>query len=122
MSDIGVHAGSSNRQGPGDESEIISTLARIRAVLTSDLDLQKIVQTVTDDTTQLAGTEFGAEVIRSADITEDPRYGKNAPYYGEPAGHLPVMSGDVRVSSALGNVSSFTLSLPMTRPAQATVD
>jgi signal transduction histidine kinase len=121
----------------GDESEIVSTLARIGAVLTSDLDLQKIVQTVTDETTQLTGAEFGAffynvlneagesytlytlsgvpreafatfpmpratavfaptfhgtDIIRSADITKDPRYGKNAPYYGKPAGHLPVVS------------------------------
>ena len=120
-----------------DENEIVATLARIGAVLTSGLGMQAIVQTVTDETTRLTGAEFGAffynvlneagesytlytlsgapreafanfpmpratavfaptfhgtEVIRSADITKDPRYGKNAPYYGKPAGHLPVVS------------------------------
>jgi len=34
----------------------------------------------------------GEGVIRSDDITKDPRYGKNAPYYGKPKGHLPVVS------------------------------
>ncbi len=34
----------------------------------------------------------GAGVIRSEDITKDPRYGKNAPYRGLPPGHLPVRS------------------------------
>jgi signal transduction histidine kinase/DNA-binding response OmpR family regulator len=34
----------------------------------------------------------GTGVVRSDDITQDPRYGKNAPYYGKPKGHLPVVS------------------------------
>jgi signal transduction histidine kinase/DNA-binding response OmpR family regulator len=34
----------------------------------------------------------GEAIVRSADITKDPRYGKNAPYYGHPPGHLPVRS------------------------------
>ena len=43
--------------------------------------------------TQIFGPTFaGAEVIRSGDITKDPRYGKNAPYGGMPPGHLPVKS------------------------------
>jgi len=150
MTELRDHARSSNREGPDDESEIVSTLARIGAALTSDLDLQKIVQTVTDETTQLTGAEFGAffynvlneagesytlytlsgapreafatfpmpratavfaptfhgtDVIRSADITKDPRYGKNAPYHGKPAGHLPVVSYlAVPVISRAGNV------------------
>ncbi len=37
-------------------------------------------------------TFHGEGVIRSDDITKDPRYGKNAPYYGKPKGHLPVIS------------------------------
>jgi signal transduction histidine kinase len=137
MSDLREHVRSSDLQPANEESQIVATLARIGAVLTSDLDLQKIVQTVTDETTQLTGAEFGAffynvlndagesytlytlsgvpreafahfpmpratavfaptfhgtEVVRSADITKDPRYGKNAPYFGKPAGHLPVVS------------------------------
>ena len=31
-------------------------------------------------------------ILRSGDITQDPRYGHNAPYKGMPAGHLPVRS------------------------------
>jgi two-component sensor histidine kinase len=30
--------------------------------------------------------------VRSDDIRKDPRYGKSAPYYGMPEGHLPVVS------------------------------
>lgn len=39
-----------------------------------------------------APTFRGEGVVRSDDITKDPRYGKNAPYQGMPAGHLPVCS------------------------------
>ncbi|QHJ00146.1 GAF domain-containing protein [Xylophilus rhododendri] len=43
--------------------------------------------------TVLFGTTFrGEAVIRSADITQDPRYGHNAPHAGMPVGHLPVRS------------------------------
>ncbi|HEU0060780.1 MAG TPA: response regulator [Hyphomicrobiaceae bacterium] len=34
----------------------------------------------------------GTGIVRSPDITKDPRYGKNAPYRGMPRGHLPVCS------------------------------
>ena len=34
----------------------------------------------------------GQGVVRSDDITKDPRYGKNSPHKGMPAGHLPVVS------------------------------
>ncbi len=34
----------------------------------------------------------GTGVVRSDDITRDPRYGKNAPHRGMPEGHLPVAS------------------------------
>ena len=34
----------------------------------------------------------GDGVIRSGDILKDPRYGKNSPHAGMPAGHLPVRS------------------------------
>ncbi|MBB3762990.1 GAF domain-containing protein [Sphingomicrobium lutaoense] len=39
-----------------------------------------------------APTFKGEGVVRSADITTDPRYGKNSPYKGMPEGHLPVRS------------------------------
>jgi PAS domain S-box-containing protein len=39
-----------------------------------------------------APTFTGEGVVRVDDITKDPRYGKNAPHYGMPKGHLPVCS------------------------------
>lgn len=39
-----------------------------------------------------APTFNGEGVVRSDDITQDPRYGRNAPRHGMPAGHLPVRS------------------------------
>lgn len=39
-----------------------------------------------------APTFSGEGIVRSDDVTKDPRYGKNAPYYGKPEGHLPVVS------------------------------
>lgn len=37
-------------------------------------------------------TFHGTGVVRSDDITKDPKYGKSAPYHGMPKGHLPVRS------------------------------
>jgi signal transduction histidine kinase/CheY-like chemotaxis protein len=43
--------------------------------------------------TAVFGPTFNGDgVIRSDDITADPRYGKNAPHRGMPKGHLPVRS------------------------------
>jgi PAS domain S-box-containing protein len=43
--------------------------------------------------TELFGPTFrGERTIRIADVKKDPRYGKSAPYYGMPPGHLPVAS------------------------------
>ena len=39
-----------------------------------------------------APTFTGEAIVRSDDITKDPRYGKNPPYHGHPPGHLPVRS------------------------------
>jgi signal transduction histidine kinase len=44
------------------------------------------------NTAVFAPTFRGDGVVRLADVTEDPRYGQNAPYYGMPKGHLPVRS------------------------------
>lgn len=44
------------------------------------------------NTAIFAPTFRGEGVVRSDDIRRDPRYGKNAPYHGMPAGHLPVVS------------------------------
>jgi signal transduction histidine kinase len=43
--------------------------------------------------TAVFGPTFDGEgIVRSADITRDPRYGRNDPYNGMPADHLPVRS------------------------------
>ncbi|HYP04888.1 MAG TPA: ATP-binding protein, partial [Bryobacteraceae bacterium] len=43
--------------------------------------------------THVFGPTFRGEcIVRSDDITKDPRYGHNAPYHGMPKGHLPVRS------------------------------
>jgi signal transduction histidine kinase/DNA-binding response OmpR family regulator len=44
------------------------------------------------NTQVFAPTFTGTAVVRSADITKDPRYGHNEPHYGMPKGHLPVRS------------------------------
>ncbi len=43
--------------------------------------------------THLFGPTFRGEgVIRLADVRKDPRFGRNPPHHGMPAGHLPVVS------------------------------
>jgi hypothetical protein len=44
------------------------------------------------NTAVFAPTFDGDGTVRSPDITQDPRFGKNAPHHGMPAGHLPVCS------------------------------
>ncbi len=44
------------------------------------------------NTAVFAPTFNGEGIVRSADITKDPRFGKNEPYFGMPKGHLPVCS------------------------------
>lgn len=52
-----------------------------------------------------APTFRGEGIVRSADITKDPRYGKNHPHKGMPEGHLPVRSYlAVPVTSRTGEV------------------
>lgn len=53
--------------------------------------------------TALFGHTFnGGGTLRSDDIREDPRYGRSAPHYGMPPGHLPV-SSYLAVPVKLGN-------------------
>ncbi|HEV7323326.1 MAG TPA: PAS domain S-box protein [Ensifer sp.] len=115
----------------------LEAVDRIAKAIASNLDLDRIVQTVTDAATALAGAQFGAffynlvdpqgerytlyalsgaarsafenfelprntavfeptfrghGAVRSDDIRADPRYGKSAPHFGMPKGHLPVVS------------------------------
>jgi len=105
--------------------------------ISSHLNVDSILQLVTDSTTKLCGAAFGAffhnkidangetymlfalsgasreafekfgmprntavfhptfsgtSIVRSDNIQKDPRYGKSAPHYGMPKGHLPVVS------------------------------
>jgi signal transduction histidine kinase len=120
-----------------DQTNALEILNRASAAISGDLDLERLVQTVTDAAVELTGAEFGAffynvvdadgerytlytlsgaersafaaypmprntavfgptftgeGVVRSDDITQDPRYGRSAPHYGMPKGHLPVCS------------------------------
>jgi len=132
------------------ESQAAGRLYRISTALMAERELHDIVQRVTEESTALAGAQFGAffynvlddrgesymlytiagapreaferfpmprntkvfdptfrgeGVVRSDDITADPRYGQNAPYYGKPKGHLPVRSYlAVPVKSRAGEV------------------
>ena len=75
-------------------------LNRVGPMLAAELDTEKLVQSVTDIAKELVGAEFGSfaptfqgeGVVRCEDVTRDPRYGKNAPHFGMPEGHLPVRS------------------------------
>lgn len=120
-----------------EETQLVETLYHVGNTLIGELDLHKLVQSVTDATTSLIRAQFGAffynvvnednesytlytlsgvpheafarypmprktaifgptfdgeSIVRSADITQDARYGHNSPYYGMPEGHLPVKS------------------------------
>ena len=120
-----------------EEKQALETLQGIGAALASTLDLEQLLQAITDAGVSLSGAAFGSffynavddrgesyqlytisgvpreafskfpmprntqvfaptfrgeGVVRSDDITKDPRYGKNAPHRGMPAGHLPVRS------------------------------
>ncbi|MFS0755119.1 PAS domain-containing protein [Noviherbaspirillum sp. 1P10PC] len=120
-----------------DETRILELLNQSGQALAETLDLNTLLQTVTDTGRALTGAEFGAffyngkdasgdayllytlsgapreaferfghpratalfkptfvgePAIRSDDITKDPRYGKMAPHFGMPKGHLPVRS------------------------------
>jgi signal transduction histidine kinase/PAS domain-containing protein len=121
-----------------EETQTLEILNRINADLAGDLDLERLVQTVTDAGVHMTGAQYGAYfhnvidegqtkrlrlftlsgasasdfahlplpratplfrptfenqgVVRSQDITLDPRYGHSAPHHGLPAGHLPIRS------------------------------
>jgi PAS domain S-box-containing protein len=120
-----------------DETRILELLNDSWQSLASTLDLNSLLQIVTDSGRALTDAKFGAffynskneqgdslllyalsgaprsaferfghpratevfkptflgqPALRSDDITQDPRYGKMAPHYGMPQGHLPVKS------------------------------
>lgn len=120
-----------------DERNVLELLNDTGTSLNSTLQVDALMQLVTDAATKLAGAEFGAffyngrddsgdalmlytlsgadresfarfghprptpvfrptfvgqGTLRSDDILKDPRYGRMAPHFGMPAGHLPVVS------------------------------
>ena len=72
----------------------------------SGVDRSKFEKFPMPRNTAVFGPTFeGLGVVRSGDITKDPRYGRNAPYHGMPPGHLPVHSYlAVPVKSQTGEV------------------
>ncbi|HZH13214.1 MAG TPA: ATP-binding protein [Archangium sp.] len=136
-----------------EKDESLQTLEVLNATgqsLAAELQLERLVQCVTDAATRLSKASFGAffynvlnergqaymlytlsgvpkeafdkfpmpratrvfeptfkgeGIIRSDDITQDPRYGHNPPHHGMPHGHLPVRSYlAVPVTSRSGEV------------------
>jgi signal transduction histidine kinase/ActR/RegA family two-component response regulator/PAS domain-containing protein len=120
-----------------DETRMLEILNQTGITIAAKLELQVLVQGITDAATQLSGAAFGAffynttdergdafllytlsgaprnafakfgqpratalfgptfngeASIRCDDVLKDSRYGKSAPHYGMPQGHLPVRS------------------------------
>ncbi len=120
-----------------EEYSIVEQLNAVSRALATELDLEKVVQIITDAGTRITRAQFGAffynrvdeqgeaytlyslsgvprskfdafpvprstelfgptfrgeGVVRLADVRADPRFGKNEPFRGMPAGLLPVVS------------------------------
>ena len=74
-----------NVTNPAGESYLLYTL--------SGVDRSKFSNFPMPRNTAVFGPTFeGTAIVRSPDITKDPRYGQNEPYHGMPEGHLPVRS------------------------------
>lgn len=67
------------------ESYMLYTLSGVDKSAFSDFPMPR-------NTGVFAPTFAGDGIVRSEDITADPRYGQNAPFRGMPEGHLPVRS------------------------------
>jgi PAS domain S-box-containing protein len=120
-----------------EQAEVIETVNRLGLTLAGELELDKVVQAVTDAATDITEARVGAFLynvlneqgesyllyalsgvppeafahlpmprktdifaptfrgegtVLIDDVKNDPRYGKNSPYYGMPEGHPPVTS------------------------------
>ncbi|PTA68552.1 GAF domain-containing protein [Deinococcus arcticus] len=74
-----------NVVGEGQESYMLYTLSGVPREAFDRFPMPR--------NTQIFAPTFTAQgVVRSDDITQDPRYGHSAPHHGMPAGHLPVRS------------------------------
>jgi PAS domain S-box-containing protein len=67
------------------ESYLLYTLSGVPADTFSKFPMPRNTQV-------FAPTFSGADIVRSGDITKDPRYGHMEPHRGMPKGHLPVRS------------------------------
>ena len=74
-----------NVTGADGESYLLYTLSGVAREAFAQFPMPR-------NTALFAPTFSGEGVVRSDDITQDPRYGQNAPYHGMPPGHLPVRS------------------------------
>ncbi|MBY4593302.1 MULTISPECIES: ATP-binding protein [Rhizobium] len=70
---------------PSGESYMLYTLSGVPREAFSKFPMPR-------NTAVFAPTFLGEGIVRSADITQDSRYGKNEPRRGMPEGHLPVRS------------------------------
>jgi GAF domain-containing protein len=83
---------------PSGESYMLYTLSGVPREAFSKFPMPR-------NTAVFAPTFLGEGIVRSADITQDSRYGKNEPRKGMPEGHLPVRSYlAVPVISRIGEV------------------
>ena len=134
---VGTAAEKARRREAADQAHTLAVLNRTGAAIAAELDVERVVQIVTDAGVEITGAQFGAffynlqdeegeslllyalsgasqdafaafphpratdvfgptfrgeGVVRSDDITQDPRYGRHGPHYGMPEGHLPVRS------------------------------
>lgn len=86
---------------------VVSAESRSYVLYTiSGVEREKFAQFPMPRNTQIFAYTFeGKGILRSGDITKDPRYGKNPPFHGIPEGHLPVRSYlAVPVKSQTGEV------------------
>lgn len=138
---VGVHtditADRASAEALRQQTETLEILNSSGAAIAAELEIERVVQIVTDAGVRVTGAQFGAffynmideagqsmllfslsgaeradfegfghpratqifaptfngeGVVRSSDITADPRYGNNPPHEGMPEGHLPVRS------------------------------
>jgi PAS domain S-box-containing protein len=83
-----------------EHANIQELLLSAGKALSANLDLGSILEKVTDITSRLTEAEFGVfqptfdgeGILRSDDVTKDPRFGKNLPHRGMPMGHLSLVS------------------------------
>jgi PAS domain S-box-containing protein len=91
MTDAGVELTSAS-VGAYFHNEMDESGERLHLFTLSGADRDDFIGLGRPRGTSILGPLFRNEVIRSADITKDPRYGMNAPYAGMPEGHPTVVS------------------------------